>query len=348
MFCKQCGSPIDSGIVCTDCDAKGIESQQTLPETQASAPDGPTAPPIVPPTSEDASALRATRVHGSAPGQTSWPGEQRRCAARTLAVRALILACLAIGLSATFCSNTPLAFLGLLGPPMALAGFILGFKALAKIQGKRCCLAERGLAIAAMAVSGCPLLACAYVIVEVVPNAHERACRSSCENNEKQIALAVLQYAQDFDETLPRNVAPTYWDGEIFNYVKSDTVYRCPDDSFGLLSYMLNNSGGLLVSNTHIVVSPAATVVLTENENAAYVQYPTAAKGYGPTCRVSAGNYGPANEAHPTANVSQNAVHSNNQGANYAFLDGHVEYYPYDSASLQQPAGSTDGGPWLP
>ena len=188
----------------------------------------------------------------------------------------------------------------------------------------------------------------AAILLPVFAQARESARRTSCESNMKQLGLAVIQYEEDFDEKLPLNTTQPYWDGEIFTYIKSGGVYKCPDDSSGQMSYMFNNSGNLLGSNIAIVVNPAGTVMLAENQNSGYIPYPTATTGYGPSCSVSGGNYGPANQATPTVNAAQNAVHSSNQGANYEFLDGHAKYYMYNSPALQQPVGSINGGPWLP
>ena len=98
----------------------------------------------------------------------------------------------------------------------------------------------------------------AAILFPVFARARENARKTSCLNNEKQIALGFLQYAQDYDETLPTSTDGGAGDGEnkvggwvfysvfggtngrfdvtrgsIYPYVKSTQVYICPSDTFG-------------------------------------------------------------------------------------------------------------------
>lgn len=63
--------------------------------------------------------------------------------------------------------------------------------------------------------------------------ANRRSLEATCMHNEKQLGLGLLQYAQDNDEMLPDIAqapgSPVTWRRLIFNYVKSDSVYQCPD-----------------------------------------------------------------------------------------------------------------------
>jgi prepilin-type processing-associated H-X9-DG protein len=56
--------------------------------------------------------------------------------------------------------------------------------------------------------------------------------RAGCMSNMKQLGLALIQYSQDYNETLPRdtNAAGHGWREAIYPYVQSPGVYRCPDD----------------------------------------------------------------------------------------------------------------------
>ncbi|MGI4792427.1 MAG: DUF1559 domain-containing protein [Janthinobacterium lividum] len=55
---------------------------------------------------------------------------------------------------------------------------------------------------------------------------------ASCQSNMKQIGLALDQYSQDNNGTLPRysNANGHGWREAIYPYIKSTGVYRCPDD----------------------------------------------------------------------------------------------------------------------
>jgi prepilin-type N-terminal cleavage/methylation domain-containing protein/prepilin-type processing-associated H-X9-DG protein len=95
----------------------------------------------------------------------------------------------------------------------------------------------------------------AAILFPVFGRARENARRSSCQSNLKQIGLGILQYVQDYDETLPRsrlyfppggggNWRP--WQNGINPYVKSTQLFRCPS----------NNSNNVRIGNS----SPAIAV----------------------------------------------------------------------------------------
>ena len=73
----------------------------------------------------------------------------------------------------------------------------------------------------------------AAILFPVFAKAREKARQTTCLSNEKQLGLGVLQYVQDNDEAFPGgvNALGRGWAGEIYPYVKSTGVYKCPDDS---------------------------------------------------------------------------------------------------------------------
>ena len=73
----------------------------------------------------------------------------------------------------------------------------------------------------------------AAILFPVFARARENARRASCQSNLKQLALGIIQYQQDYDETMPLagRPAPTdawYWGQNIMPYVKSTQVFECP------------------------------------------------------------------------------------------------------------------------
>jgi len=88
----------------------------------------------------------------------------------------------------------------------------------------------------------------AAILFPVFARARENARRSSCQSNLKQLGLGLLQYSQDYDETLvqkcygidprgPNNSWEGYsttspdrykWMDAIFPYVKSTQIFNCP------------------------------------------------------------------------------------------------------------------------
>lgn len=74
----------------------------------------------------------------------------------------------------------------------------------------------------------------AAILFPVFAKAREKARQSSCLSNVKQLMLAFLQYAQDFDEMgMQRDtnaaVTPRYgWTDMVAAYVKNTQVFICP------------------------------------------------------------------------------------------------------------------------
>lgn len=76
------------------------------------------------------------------------------------------------------------------------------------------------------------------LIFPVFAKVREKGRQTVCLSNERQIGLAVLQYAADNDDTFPLGngssgrvgASATGWAAQCFPYVKNRTVYHCPDD----------------------------------------------------------------------------------------------------------------------
>ena len=124
----------------------------------------------------------------------------------------------------------------------------------------------------------------AAILFPVFQKVRENARRTSCLSNEKQLGLAFTQYTQDYDELYPCGaVAGTGvkstgqgWGGQLYTYVKSTGVYKCPDDSTaqqtngGFSDYpvsyaynanTVNHGSGAALSQFN---APASTVLLCE------------------------------------------------------------------------------------
>lgn len=80
----------------------------------------------------------------------------------------------------------------------------------------------------------------AAILFPVFAQAREKARQSSCLSNEKQLGLAVLQYAADYDSTYPLggyNGWDAWWPSIVQPYVKSLEVFVCPDGNQGQRPY---------------------------------------------------------------------------------------------------------------
>ena len=113
----------------------------------------------------------------------------------------------------------------------------------------------------------------AAILFPAFATAREKARRTSCTSNMKQLGLALAQYTQDYDERMPSGHAALDqrgWAGQIFSYVKSTGVYKCPDDKTNDLgggytaeSYGINEN---FLSSLSLAKfnSPSFTVMLLE------------------------------------------------------------------------------------
>jgi len=99
----------------------------------------------------------------------------------------------------------------------------------------------------------------AAILFPVFARAREKALQSSCLSNIKQIALAGLQYMQDYDETFfghiqGRRDDPVYgasgppgyvnWAWQIYPYVKNNQAYVCPANKYATFDPQSTNPQG--------------------------------------------------------------------------------------------------------
>ena len=77
----------------------------------------------------------------------------------------------------------------------------------------------------------------AAILFPVFAKAREKARQSSCLSNVKQLTLAILSYAQDYDECLPPDgtlplaggyPSPPFWDQMLLPYLKNTQILVCP------------------------------------------------------------------------------------------------------------------------
>ncbi|MDR3707061.1 MAG: DUF1559 domain-containing protein [Capsulimonadaceae bacterium] len=109
----------------------------------------------------------------------------------------------------------------------------------------------------------------AAILFPVFATAREKARQSACTSNFKQLGLAMIQYAQDYDEAPPDGGARTNsvcgWAGQIYPYLKSTKVYVCPDDqtpgatcSYAYNRNTQNETGSITIGVTNFPSYPLA------------------------------------------------------------------------------------------
>ncbi|MGE5532426.1 MAG: DUF1559 domain-containing protein [Bacteroidota bacterium] len=193
----------------------------------------------------------------------------------------------------------------------------------------------------------------AAILFPVFAKAREKARQSSCLSNTKQIGLALMQYAQDYDEKVPNhcrnggNVVTTdCWGWSIQPYIKNTQVFTCP--SAGNNTSTAGGYGwNIRLDRVSLgaITSPATTIAIADH----LAPGDTIARSGGylraPNC-CGAGDTGGATAGIPGSRCPLISFR-HNAGANIAFMDGHSKWI--------QGAGAIDPGGfvsvlanWLP
>ncbi len=176
----------------------------------------------------------------------------------------------------------------------------------------------------------------AAILFPVFAKAREKARQSSCQSNVKQIALAFLQYAQDYDE---RFIRRTYSDDAtdhtiignprtpLAPYIKNEQCWKCPSR----------------VNDTTAYWQPEWT------ENKAMADIASSSE----TILVGEGrywldSYWKNNSYPPVATGGENSrlqthTPNHNEGWNFGYCDGHVKWSRVSSLKWWQFSQATTG-----
>lgn len=182
---------------------------------------------------------------------------------------------------------------------------------------------KRGFTLIELLVVIAIIAILAAILFPVFARAREKARQASCTSNEKQIALAVLMYCQDYDETTQNhcdNGGPAIggfadcWMGVAGPYIKNTQIWRCPsknaDWSYG---WDLRGNDRRPLARYQF---PAEKMLFTEHDahGGGYLRYQTCCTNAGTTDSHVAGHDLSAGQA------------PHNEGENVAFVDGHVKW----------------------
>ncbi|MDR3707990.1 MAG: DUF1559 domain-containing protein [Capsulimonadaceae bacterium] len=112
----------------------------------------------------------------------------------------------------------------------------------------------------------------AAILFPVFARAREKGRQSVCTSNLRQLGVATLSYAQDYDEIFPSDIASSTgstvpdgnWAAQLYIYVKSKGIYTCPDDnntaSGTNIAYSYGYNSNLAAMNSSKFASPATVV----------------------------------------------------------------------------------------
>ena len=218
---------------------------------------------------------------------------------------------------------------------------------------------KRGFTLIELLVVIAIIAILAAILFPVFAKAREKARQSSCLSNVKQLGLAFLQYAEDYDETTPFIVygsVPCRWYNSMQPYMKSTSVMVCPSDrnEFGYSQGYkwgweklytratgTDYGGGISLAS---IPYPSETHAFAESHgfgsDAAGKSIGLALTGFGAFSTPAANMW----------NYAVWAVDRHNDGMNIVLCDGHAKWYSA-SACLEQwnkpistPVGARTGG----
>lgn len=165
-----------------------------------------------------------------------------------------------------------------------------------------------------------------------IDRARESARRTSCQSNLKQIGLAALMYAQDYDERYPlvhsnrvkSNVPPynaTYgWADALYPYLRNLQIYQCPSEPHragqdavktNFVDYWYNgNLSG--VSAADISLNPAQVLLHGDGNDGR---------------DLTNARYSQQQLPSPWFTMPGSPLLRHMDGSNHSWLDGHVKWY---------------------
>ena len=188
----------------------------------------------------------------------------------------------------------------------------------------------------------------AAILFPVFSRARESARRASCQSNLKQLALAMIMYSQDYDETFTQIDNPSHetdpnkpiadykgfnwdnsgfyyytgWASRIYPYIKNTQVYLCPSNTFnafgvnyGMPEYYYRSSDGTRQDYFDLTIKlaqftrPSESLMITEKGIGGADQYVLGGQFY--ACAMP-----------------------HFDGGNIAFVDGHVKWMKFQTTPL--------------
>lgn len=177
----------------------------------------------------------------------------------------------------------------------------------------------------------------AAIIFPVFAKAREKARQASCLSNIRQIGLAIMQYAGDHAERLPRagiyawdsnQDDPSSWYFGIGSYLGDRDILRCPSRTSEVAYHGCCRGLGY---NLGQFTQPSRTIIVTDGFGVAY--------GKADATRYCTDWYGTGHCSYTKVNTKvPTSIH--NGGVNALYVDGHVRW---EQVTIWHPTGTSYG-----
>ncbi len=203
---------------------------------------------------------------------------------------------------------------------------------------------KRGFTLIELLVVIAIIAILAAILFPVFAKARENARKANCLSNVKQLTLAGLSYAQDYDETwcrcsqwLPGGTAVTYWYDLVTPYIKNTKVWVCPSATNYACGYGWNGRlTGYHYNEINLTLAaiprPAETLFLADSVR--HTASETVDSMGRTIYKVAFSTF-----CSPTGGIAARHM----DGANYAFMDGHAKWLKPESTLPYQDQGSMWG-----
>ncbi len=216
-------------------------------------------------------------------------------------------------------------------------------------------LRRRGFTLIELLVVIAIIAILAAILFPVFAKAREKARATSCLSNMKQIGLAALMYAQDYDEMMPSDFmyAPHpnlyWWPDLLYPYTKNWQLAACPSADQAALWYPNPTGphgvapfanycipdwlGGYKMAR---VADPAGTILFSESHPEGYEFWAVDHTDLNPTDQAwLAGVIVYA----PPSGYASLVQKRHNDGSNWTFQDGHSKWLKNSTRGMWTVAG---------